>query len=295
MRPIIQPTFNTVRTKEIAPPALTVQQDRQTVSHDVNENEQIDDNSHEMNSENLSNDELNDSSNHAQELDFQYEDQTESENSFNGSEVEESGDANQQPNVENVSSNDLSEAVNDANDISNENVPHNVSVNVSDDQHNMQLNNENLSNITSSNQFNSGESTAETGIVVATNSSGMPTETPSTSASIKNTFQPLIINEVDVEAMGTVFNLDDSNGLIAPNELSTVIPLLAQNEKAKLNECNQIEVTRTLSSDCEFSYIWGESLMPKQSVYEVKLNDIISDNIPFRQDVSIYLRFFFSM
>lgn len=95
--------------------------------------------------------------------------------------------------------------------------------------------------------------------------------------------------------MGTVFNLDDSNGLIAPNELSTVIPLLAQNEKAKLNECNQIEVTRTLSSDCEFSYIWGESLMPKQSVYEVKLNDIISDNIPFRQDVSIYLRFFFSM
>lgn len=277
--------------KEIAPPALTVQHDRQTVSRNSHdENEQIDDNSHQMNSENLSNDELNNSSNEAPELDFQYEDQTEPENSFNGSQVDQTDDANHQTNLDN----DLSEADNDANEISNGNVPHKDSVNDSDDQHNMQLNNENLSNINSSNQFNSGESTTETGIVAATNFSGMPFETPSTSA-IKNTFQPLIINEVDVEAMGCVFNLDDSHGLIAPDELSTVIPLLAQNETAKLNECNQIEVTRTLSSDCEFSYIWGESLMPKQSVYEVKLNDTISGNIPFRQDVSIYLQVFFSM
>lgn len=75
-----------------------------------------------------------------------------------------------------------------------------------------------------------------------------------------------------------------------PQILSSVISLLAENEKATVNENGKVEITRTVDSDCELSYIWGETPIPKPQFYEVKLNDIISGNIPFRQDVIIYFQ-----
>lgn len=62
---------------------------------------------------------------------------------------------------------------------------------------------------------------------------------------------------------------------------------LAKNEQAAINEKGQIEITRTVDDDCEIKYIYGEELSPKDDGPQIKINDIISGNIPFRANVSL--------
>lgn len=48
-----------------------------------------------------------------------------------------------------------------------------------------------------------------------------------------------------------------------------------------------LKVKKTYEKDCEIIYTYGEKLAPKVPVFEIKMNDVISMNIPFKEDVSI--------
>lgn len=157
-------------------------------------------------------------------------------------------------------------------------------------------------------QETSIESNVSTSIDAATDNRSDSVQMPiaqdiNVSMNVKNPFAPHEIDETDADAISDVFNLDkigdntiDSASIeVAQNgsteQLSAVKAMLDANESAVMNENGQIEVKRTVDPDIELSYIWGENPVPKEPVFEVKINDIISGNIPFKENVSFYLQF----
>lgn len=107
----------------------------------------------------------------------------------------------------------------------------------------------------------------------------------------KDVFSAVDVNGNDTEALSTLFvNTESSSGSGAcenvdqNNDLATVNAMIAPNERAKVNESGQIVVTRSEKWG-EVTYIWKQQLAPKKPFYEVKMKDLISGNIPFKQDV----------
>lgn len=77
--------------------------------------------------------------------------------------------------------------------------------------------------------------------------------------------------------------LNDSN---QDQTLSMIQSKLAADEVAKMNAKGQIEVTKTVADDCQITYVYGETPVPKNPLYEVKLNDLVSGNLPFRENAN---------
>lgn len=110
----------------------------------------------------------------------------------------------------------------------------------------------------------------------------------------KNVFPPVELNDIDSAAMDNLFNnsIDDDlvDTVAAENSGRTDINQLhdlnlASNERAALNEKGQIEITRVSDDDCAITYIHGETLVPKNPLFEVKVNDLLTGNIPFKENV----------
>lgn len=78
----------------------------------------------------------------------------------------------------------------------------------------------------------------------------------------------------DCNASGGILNDSNTLGAFVP----------AENEKMEVIE-GKIKVTRYLEDDIFLTYIVGEDFTPLKPLYEVKLNDIISENIPFKENV----------
>lgn len=61
---------------------------------------------------------------------------------------------------------------------------------------------------------------------------------------------------------------------------------LATNETAIINAKGQIEITKKIDKDLTCMYIYGERPVPLAPFYNVKIGDSVSNNIPYKENVS---------
>lgn len=96
-------------------------------------------------------------------------------------------------------------------------------------------------------------------------------------------------NAEDSSAIDAVFNnLSDGNSSSASSDNHPQIPAihLAPNQKA-FYDGRVLKIQTTYDDDCEIIYTYGTPFQPKVLAFETKLNDIISENIPFKKNVRI--------
>lgn len=87
----------------------------------------------------------------------------------------------------------------------------------------------------------------------------------------------MAINSLFDESSGNEsFELNESSG---PNGL-----VLGENETAE-KKGDTYEITRILGNGLAMIYTYGEKLNALQPLYQIKVNDIISENIPFKENV----------
>lgn len=109
-----------------------------------------------------------------------------------------------------------------------------------------------------------------------------------------------IITDTDDESMmNALFDVasNDSDNVTSENSSgdnyssdALVGIQLEQNEKAELRD-GKIIVTKVVDNEVEMVYTYGEKPRALQPFYEVKLNDALSENIPFKANVcyNLYL------
>lgn len=93
----------------------------------------------------------------------------------------------------------------------------------------------------------------------------------------KPQFEPVHVDDDDSCAFNDLFDVPS---------ISTIN--LEPNERAVANANGQIEITKSLGDGEECTYIYGILPVPRDLIYEVKLNDLLTGNIPFKENVSIY-------
>lgn len=108
----------------------------------------------------------------------------------------------------------------------------------------------------------------------------IPNETGSEliSAEAKNTFEPVQVESDDSSAFCNLFTDAAIAGVI-----------LCEGETAAVNEKGQIEITKTFDDGMVCKYIHGQVLIPKDPELTVKINDPVTANIPYRENVSFNL------
>lgn len=95
------------------------------------------------------------------------------------------------------------------------------------------------------------------------------------------------IDADDLAMMSILFNgntnLGDSTG--TNEEDSDIASIqLEENEKAECRD-GKIIVTKVIDNELEMTYTYGERLNVKPPLYEVKMKDPISENLPFKENV----------
>lgn len=118
-------------------------------------------------------------------------------------------------------------------------------------------------------------------------------ETPSTDVdNSKSSFTPVRMDSDESVAIGDIFNAtenvvsneaNNANADVSPS-LENVV--LSANETARINSKGQIVVKRIVDDDLECVYIYGERPVPLAPFYHIKLNDLVTGNIPFKENVS---------
>lgn len=117
---------------------------------------------------------------------------------------------------------------------------------------------------------------------------------------VKDYLPSVVMNSEDSLALNSLFNVDSSaektyDNVTQPTENSNQNDFrfkhlkLARNEKANINANGVIEVTRIVDSDCVVTYIYGQDIIPVNVGPEVKIKDVISGNIPFKSNVSVFI------
>lgn len=121
--------------------------------------------------------------------------------------------------------------------------------------------------------------------------------TQAESSEAKNIMPNIEMGEEESFAIESVFNgdYDDENESMnmdsnASDSEDTDLPAsqvnLAPGESAFWDN-GVLKVKRMYDRDCEITYTYGEKVAPKVPEFEVKLNDPISLNIPFKENVSL--------
>lgn len=98
----------------------------------------------------------------------------------------------------------------------------------------------------------------------------------------KNVFETVQVEREESLAIGGLFNGASAIEAIRAN--------LCPHEKAVINENGQVLITTFYKCDdeeVECTYVYGEKTIPLNPEYTVKLNDPLSGNIPFRENVSL--------
>lgn len=97
----------------------------------------------------------------------------------------------------------------------------------------------------------------------------------------KNTLASVPMSDEDQAAISNLLcvceNVSDENVIAGLS--------LHANEKAEIKD-GKIYVTKALDSSLEMVYVYGEQAKPKPPLYNVKINDVISSNLPFKENVS---------
>lgn len=94
---------------------------------------------------------------------------------------------------------------------------------------------------------------------------------------------PAVDVDLEDQLMMTALFDNDSDG--ATDALKSI--QLEMDEKAEVRD-GKIIVTKTFDNDLEMVYTYGEKPKALQPFYRIKLNDAISENIPFKENVCVH-------
>lgn len=101
------------------------------------------------------------------------------------------------------------------------------------------------------------------------------------SSELKPIMQNVEMAEEEVTAIEDVFDdCDDS----ASNQHTTEVNL--SSDETAFWADGVLKVKKKCNEDLEMTYNYGEKFVPKIPAFEVKINDLISMNIPFKENVS---------
>lgn len=106
---------------------------------------------------------------------------------------------------------------------------------------------------------------------------------------VKNGLATVEMDADDENAINDLFG-GQENDSVEADEDNAPVDLIANislehNEKAEANN-GKIIVTKTLDDSLEMVYTYGEQPRPLAPLYNVKINDVISANFPFKENVS---------
>lgn len=110
----------------------------------------------------------------------------------------------------------------------------------------------------------------------------------SSNQEVKNVMPEVHIPPEDSDAIDAMFDSDsnsDGGGYDANSDIQT--GAVASNETT-FYEDGVLKVRTKYDEDCEYVIVYGTNPQPKIPEYQVKLNDIISGNIPFKENVSMF-------
>lgn len=131
--------------------------------------------------------------------------------------------------------------------------------------------------------------------IAAEHTSMRPNEPVNQNSEVKDIMPNVEMGEEEFLAIENVFNDNcddgslsdaiDENSIHSENTVQQVPQIhLSPGERAFLDG-GILKVTKKYPG-CEITYTYGEKFAPKVPMFEVKLNDIISMNIPFKENVS---------
>lgn len=88
-------------------------------------------------------------------------------------------------------------------------------------------------------------------------------------------------------------NDDTTNGEADENVSNEEINILlrsykpAENEKVALTQDGRIAITKAIDDELEMTFVLGEQLLPIEDRFQIKMNDALSGNMPFQENVHI--------
>lgn len=101
---------------------------------------------------------------------------------------------------------------------------------------------------------------------------------------VKHTLHTVQMDERDETAINTVIE-NHADVITETHESDSIEQIkLAADEKAEMKNGN-VMITKTFDDDLQMTYTFGKNLHALQPLYNIKMNDIISDNIPFKENV----------
>lgn len=119
---------------------------------------------------------------------------------------------------------------------------------------------------------------------------GVESSAASNSVDLKHALQTVHMDVRDVTAINTVLESQSTtksqeNATTESQENDQIKQIeLAANEKAEIKN-GKVVITKTIDDDVQMTFIHGQSLIARQPLYNIKMNDAISDNIPFKENV----------
>lgn len=104
---------------------------------------------------------------------------------------------------------------------------------------------------------------------------------------VKHGLGTVDINAEDENAINDLLlreeEADENNEQANANRIAAIS--LGCNEKAEMED-GKIIVTKILDNSLEMKYTYGEELKPRDPLYTIKMNDVISGNLPFKENVN---------
>lgn len=103
----------------------------------------------------------------------------------------------------------------------------------------------------------------------------------------KHVLPTIHVDPADETAISDVFGSDANANVDENNSCTTLSTItLESNETAKIRN-GKIIATKAIDGDLTMVYTYGEKPCVMQPLYHIKLNDSISENIPFKENVRI--------
>lgn len=97
---------------------------------------------------------------------------------------------------------------------------------------------------------------------------------------VKDPLPTVILNATEIAVFDEIFNANDNSGETDEE------PKQSANRIVSVGPGGNKLVTELIDNDCEMSYELGSDLFKPQDVeFQIKLNDIFSGNLPFKENV----------
>lgn len=100
---------------------------------------------------------------------------------------------------------------------------------------------------------------------------------------IKHSLQTIQMDASDESAINSLFCVNDNSIQLNQNS-----ELVLDAGKSAEKRGDKIVITKIIDDDLQMTYTHGEKLNALQPLYQVKLNDPLSENIPFKENVRIF-------